>query len=329
MQQAFTTANSTDIAETKDLLEVRLEAIRFGARDINFYEFRAAGGLCLPVAAPGAHIDLHLPNGVIRQYSLIEHLESRSVYTIGVKREPKSRGGSSYLHDIAQVGAELKISEPRNNFPLDESAEHSVLIAGGIGVTPIFAMWRRLKTINRAVQMHYSARSRMDAVFLDVLLPDRDVTLNFDDENSGEFLDFAEILKQAPRHSHLYCCGPAPMIAAFQTAAADWPPAQVHVEYFTAQSEQAREGGFVVELSRTGQSVLVEPGQTILAALKVAGIDAPFSCEEGVCGACVTDVIAGEPDHRDSVLTPHERKQNRKIMICCSGSKSSRLVLDL
>lgn len=319
----------TDAAEATDLLEVRLEAIRFGARDINFYEFRSSGGLHLPIVEPGAHIDLHLPNGVIRQYSLIEHSESRSTYTIGVKREPKSRGGSSYLHDIAQVGSTLKISAPRNNFPLDEAAEHSVLIAGGIGVTPIFAMWRRLKSLDRAVQMHYSARSREDAVFLDILLPDRGVALNFDDENAGRLLDLAEIVRQAPRHSHLYCCGPAPMIQAFQNAAADWPPAQVHVEYFTAQSEQAREGGFVVELARSKQTVSVEPGQTILGALKAAGIDAPFSCEEGVCGACITDVIAGDPDHRDSVLTPHEREQNRKMMICCSGSKSSRLILDL
>lgn len=322
-------AEKTQAMADADLIDVRLEAVRFATHDINLYELRSIDREALPAFTAGAHIDVHLPNNIVRQYSLVEMASAPSVYVIGVKRDAASRGGSSYLHDSIRIGAALRISRPRNNFPLDETAEHSILIAGGIGVTPIFTMWKRLRSLGRNVQMHYSSRTRSDAVFLDVLLSDPSVSLNFDDESAGKFLDIAAILERSPRHSHLYCCGPAPMLAAFEAAAADWPAGQVHVEYFTAQSEQAREGGFVVELARSKRVLQIEPGQTILSALQAAGIDAPYSCEEGVCGACMTDVIEGDPDHRDSVLTPGERKANRKIMICCSGSKSPRLVLDL
>lgn len=155
------------------------------------------------------------------------------------------------------------------------------------------------------------------------------VALNFDDENAGKFLDIAAIVGRSDKETHFYCCGPAPMLKAFEAATAGCTPEQVHVEYFAPQSEKATEGGFVVELARSGKTLEIQPGQTILAAVLAAGVDAPYSCEEGVCGACMTDVIEGIPDHLDSVMTPAERKENKKIMICCSGSKSPRLVLDL
>lgn len=315
-------------------MDVRLTAIRYGSRDINLYELRSLAGEALPAAAPGAHIDVHLPNGLTRQYSLLLDEAAPadpSRYVIGVKLDANSRGGSQYMHKELRVGSVLEISEPRNNFPLVETAQHTILIAGGIGVTPIWSMWNRLTAIKRQADLYYCSRTRGDAVFADDLAGNPRVFLSFDDENAGAFLDIAGIVQRAPHHAHLYCCGPLPMLQAFEDATKDWPSEQVHIEYFSSSNEEppATEGGFEVELARSKRVVQVGPGQTILEALIEAGVDAEYSCEEGVCGACMTGVVSGTPDHRDSVMTPGERAENKKIMICCSGSKSSRLVLDL
>jgi ferredoxin-NADP reductase len=310
-------------------IDVRLTAIRYAARDINLYEFSRLDGQVLRSFAPGAHIDVYLPNGFVRQYSLVEWEAKPRRYVIGVKLDAQSRGGSKYLHEEMRVGQTLKIGEPRNNFPLNEGASHSILIAGGIGITPIWCMWNRLQASGSSAQLYYSSRSRQDVVFFDQVAGKPNILMHLDDENQGSVLDLARILSEAPKNAHVYCCGPAPMLKAFEAATAPWPAEQVHVEYFTSQMTAAAEGGFTVELKRSGKELKVEPGQTILAALTAAGIDAPFSCAEGVCGSCMTKVIAGEPDHRDSVLTAAERASNKKIMICCSGSKGDRLVLDL
>lgn len=311
------------------LIDVRLLSIRFGARDTNLYELGRLDGGRLPAVVAGSHIDVHLPNGITRQYSLILPEQEPRSYLIGVKRDQQSRGGSSYLHENIRVGTPLKISAPRNNFPLVEDAPHTLLIAGGIGITPIWCMWQRLTSISRSVELVYSCRSRADAVFLSDLESADGVTLRFDDENSGSVLDIANLVSRAPKGTHAFCCGPGPMLDAFEKATIGWSPELVHVEYFTSQVEAANEGGFTVELSRSGKEVVIAPGETILAALIRAGVDAPYSCEEGVCGACMTTVLSGVPDHRDSVLTDEERSKNTKIMICCSGSKTRRLVLDL
>lgn len=316
-------------AAAAGLTDVRLENIRFCARDINLYEFKRLDGQAAAAFTAGAHIDIHLPNGAVRQYSLLDLDRDPASYVIGVKYDPKGRGGSKYMHETLRVGTELKISVPRNNFPLIEEAKHSVLIAGGIGITPIFTMLKRLSALGRSVEVHYSSRSRADAAFLDTLQSLQNVTLNFDDENAGKFIDMTAIVARSNKETHFYCCGPAPMLKAFEAATESLAPEQVHVEYFAPQGEKSTEGGFVVELARSGKTIEVQPGQTILAAVLAAGVDAPYSCEEGVCGACMTDVIEGIPDHLDSVMTPAERTENKKIMICCSGSKSARLVLDL
>ena len=312
-----------------ETIGVRLSAITYGARDINLYELTRPDGGVLPSFAPGAHIDVHLSNGLTRQYSLICCEPQPRRYVIGVKLDANSRGGSRHMHTELRVGHTLKISAPRNNFPLNEKAAHSVLIAGGIGITPIWCMWERLQAASSPAQLYYSSRSRQDVIFFDKIMGTPGTLLHLDDENSGNVLNIGEILTAAPKGAHLYCCGPAPMLKAFESAAASWPADQVHIEYFTPQAVPAHEGGFVVELKRSGKELKIQPGQTILAALIAAGVDAPYSCEEGVCGACMTKVISGTPDHRDTVLTPTERAGNKKIMICCSGSKSDRLVLDL
>lgn len=310
-------------------IKVHLDAIRFGARDINIYEFVRLDGSPFPPVSAGSHIDLNLPSGMVRQYSLIEAAADARRLMIGVKLDANSRGGSSYIHNSLRVGSTLTISSPRNNFPLQESASHSVLFAGGIGITPIWCMWRRLKSLGRPVRLYYASRSKEDVVFLDQIVGDPDAVLHLDDENAGTVIDLRAIIDASPKDAHLYCCGPTPMLKAFEIASAAWPADQVHVEYFTAQESAATEGGYTVVLSRSQKELKVAPGQTILAALLAAGIDAPYSCEEGLCGACMTAVLEGTPDHRDTVLTPAERETNKKIMICCSGSKGDRLVLDL
>jgi ferredoxin-NADP reductase len=311
------------------LIDVRLIAIRYAARDTNLYELTPLDGQPLPAYQPGAHIDLHLPNGVVRQYSLTEARSNPVSYTVGVKRDPASRGGSRYVHDELRVGRSLKISAPRNNFALVENADHVVLFAGGIGITPIWCMVQRLEELGRSWTLHYACRSRADMAFLSALEAMTGAQFHFDDESGGKFLDVGALVAAAPKDAHLYCCGPTPMLKAFETATANWPREQVHIEYFTPKQEAAKSGGFTVELARSGKEFVIPEGKSILQVLLDAGVDVDYSCELGICGACEQRVISGEPEHRDAILTEEEQASNTKVMICCAGCKSERLVLDL
>ena len=312
-----------------ETIEVILACVRMVARDTNLYTFQRPDRGALPDAEPGAHIGLILPNGIERQYSLVQSGRGLYEYTVGVKRDVNSRGGSLYMHDQLRVGSKLSIVPPRNNFPLKEDAELVVLLAGGIGITPIYCMITQLIAKERPWRLYYSCRSRPDTAFLDELSQYEQVRFHFDDEESGRFLNVAAIVESLPKNAHLYCCGPAPMLAAFEAATAHWPPDQVHVEYFTPKFAAAQEGGFVVELARAKRELVIPPGKSILQAIREIGIEVPHSCEEGVCGACETRVISGIPDHRDTILTEQERNESATMMICCSGSKSPRLVLDI
>jgi len=319
------------IHSAEPTFEARLIGIRYVARDVNTYEFARPDGALLQDVEPGAHIDIALPNGLTRQYSLISPGPMPDRYIVAVKRDPQSRGGSRFMHSELRVGQTVTITGPRNNFKLDERAGHTVLIAGGIGITPIWCMIERLKQlphVSGSWNLHYSCRTRAEAAFLTELAPHPQVRLNFDDE-TGQVLDIAAILATAPSDAHLYCCGPAPMLAAFEAATANWPAKQKHVEYFTAKQAPALEGGFVVELRRSGKEFIIPPGKSILEVLRDGGMDVSYSCEQGICGACETRVISGIPEHRDSVLTPAEQAANNTVMICCAGSKTDRLVLDL
>jgi ferredoxin-NADP reductase len=317
-------------AEVRDgLIDVRVSAIRYAARDTHLYEFTRLDGKPLPAYQPGAHIDLHLPNGLIRQYSLIKAEPDSASYVVGIKRDPASRGGSRYIHDELSVGKTLKISAPRNNFALVENADHVVLFAGGIGITPIWCMVQRLEKLGRSWELHYACRSRADMAFLSALAAMTSSQFHFDDESGGKFLDVASIVGTAPKNAHLYCCGPTPMLKAFETATANWPREQIHIEYFTPKQDAAKTGGFTVELARSGREFAIPEGKSILQVLLDAGVDVDYSCELGICGACEQRVISGVPDHRDAILTEEEQASNTKVMICCAGCKSERLVLDL
>lgn len=316
-------------------LQLRVKAITFEAAGINAYDLRPTQGGELPPFTAGAHIDLHLPNGLVRSYSLLNPQWERHRYVIAVNRDPASRGGSRLVHEAIRAGEIVTIGEPRNKFPLAEDAPHSVLIAGGIGVTPLWSMIQRLEELGRSWVLHYCARTREHAALLEPILeleakrPGR-VRLNFDQEPGGSLLDIAGVVGDAPGGTHFYCCGPVPMLGAFEAATAELAPEQVHLEYFApADVPAATAGGFVVELAKSGISVEVQAGQTILEALLDAGVDAAYSCQDGICGACETKVLEGLPEHRDSVLSKAEQDRNETMMICCSGSRTAKLVLDL
>ncbi|UPK32626.1 PDR/VanB family oxidoreductase [Bradyrhizobium sp. 186] len=318
----------------ESLIELRVKRISYEADNINSYELVSPAGEDLIPFTAGGHIDLHLPNGMIRSYSLLNDQCERHRYVIAVNKDLAGRGGSSFVHDNLGVGDIVTVSRPRNNFALCEAAEHSVLIAGGIGITPLLSMVRRLETLGRSWELVYAARTRRAAAFLDELNalgsnePPK-VHVDFDDERSGRMFDLPALVRTAPMRAHLYCCGPLPMLEAFEAATADRPVGHVHVEYFKARETPAIEGGFEVRLARSNRTIEVGAGKTILEALLDAGITANHACAEGVCGTCETRVLEGIPDHRDQFLSKEEQAANKIMMICCSGARSRTLVLDL
>jgi len=320
---ALTTSASLD-----DTIEMRLTAIVFGATKTNLFEFRPLRGE-VPRFTAGAHVDVYLPNGTIRQYSIASSTSDRARYLLGVKLEADGRGGSRCMHDELRVGQLLKIGLPRNNFPLAEDAALSIFIAGGIGITPIKCMIDRLQGIGRNFRLHYAVRARDEALFANELAGDR-LHLHVDAEHGGRVIDLDAIIAAAPQDAQLYCCGPAPMLAAFERACAGRPAKFVHLERFSAPDNAAATGGaYTVELARSKRTIAVKPNQTLLQALKAAGITIKTSCQQGICGTCETRVLAGTPDHRDMILSDDEKAANDTMMVCCSGSLGSTLVLDL
>jgi ferredoxin-NADP reductase len=316
------------------MIEVKVKTLTWEAQDIVSCALHPLPGQQLPSFTAGAHIDVHLPGGLIRSYSLVNDPDEINRYVIAVSLDPKSRGGSSYIHRQLRVGSRLAISPPKNNFPLFEAASHSVFIAGGIGVTPLLSMVRRLKKAGRTWDLHFCARTREHAAYLDELQALADSSLfrlhtHFDQEPGGKPLDIAALVRSTPPGVHLYCCGPLPMLDAFETATNSRPSDQVHLEYFSAKSPPDNSGGFAVELAKSGKTIVVPKGKTILDAILEQRIDIPFACTEGVCGECETRVIAGEPIHRDVFLTKDEQASNKVMMICCSGCKGDKLVLDI
>lgn len=317
------------------LLTLRVRALTWEAEGVLGVELvPLQPDTLLPAFGAGAHVDLHLPGNVQRSYSLLNTPGERGRYCIAVNLDAKSRGGSRWVHEALRPGAAITISAPRNNFVLDEQATRTVLIAGGIGITPILSMVRRLNALGQPWQLHYAARTRVQAAFVDTLRELAEagtgqVEFCFDREPGGRMLDLGAIVAALPPDAHVYCCGPLGMLEAFEAATAGLDPARVHVEYFAAKEAAATAGGFRVELRRSGRSVDVAPGQTILDSLIAIGIEPPWSCREGVCGTCETRVLEGIPDHRDLVLSAADHAKNDRMMVCCSGSKSPTLVLDL
>jgi ferredoxin-NADP reductase len=314
-------------------VEVRVLVLRHEANEVISVELTPYGLSQLPNFSAGAHIDVHLPNGLSRSYSLMNPQGEVDRYVLGVHRHPESRGGSKYIHDQLRVGQVLRVSAPRNNFPLAESATHSVFIAGGIGVTPFLSMLDRLNQLGKKWRLYYCVRTQDSAAFIEQLkrlagLNGSDLVLNFDEEAGGKVLDITATLGAEPRNAHFYCCGPSGMLDAFKKACRGLPDDQVHLEYFSSTVTPSISGGFSVRLQRSGKTVFVPKGNTILEVLLAEGMDIPYSCQQGICAACETVVLSGVPDHRDMILTPEQQASNKVMMICCSGSKSEELVLD-
>jgi vanillate O-demethylase ferredoxin subunit len=310
---------------------LRIHAISYGAEGVLMFDLRAPQRAKLPPFTPGAHIDVHMPEGMVRSYSLLNDAGERHRYVIGVHRSPTSRGGSAWLHGSARTGAMLQVGRPRNNFALREQAPHSVFIAGGIGITPLWSMVQRLQRLGRPWTLHYGCRSRASAALLEEVQQVSQggrVHLSFGDEGAAQ-LDLAAIVRNAPAGAHFYCCGPAGMQDAFRAACTGVEPERVHLESFAPKEAAATAGGFTVRLARSGRSVAVVPGRTILETLEGCGLTVPFSCREGVCGACETRVLCGTPEHRDMVLSDAERAAGKTMMVCCSGSLGPELELDL
>jgi ferredoxin-NADP reductase len=315
------------------MIALKVAAIKRVTPAVVEVELRDALGSDLPPFSAGAHIAVHLPNDIVRSYSLTNDQRERDRYIIAVGRDSNSRGGSSFIHDVLEPSHQVKAEPPRNNFPFAEKAKHNVFFAGGIGITPYLSMIRRARELDCSWELYYSARSRSNGAFLNELEQlqqegSRLVT-HFDDEMNGQFIDLGKIVEQSDQDSDFYCCGPAPMLAAFKEATKGCPPERVHFELFSNLNEADTTGGFTVHLSRQNRSVFVAPGQTILTALLEAGIDAPASCREGVCGTCEVRVLEGKPFHRDSVLSEAERESNETMMICCSGSLTPDLTIDM
>lgn len=311
---------------------VRVHAISYGTPNVNLFDLRPLHGASLPTFSAGAHIDVHMRVGMVRSYSLVNHPSEGHRYLLGIKREEDGRGGSKWMHEAARVGTVLEVSAPKNHFPLVETAQHTVLIAGGIGITPIWCMAQRLMEIGASWELHYRARSRSAAPLLEELEHHpvrKHVHLSFTDDPLAGALDLTSIVSKCPVGSHFYCCGPTKMVDAFQNACSAIEADRVHFEYFGSREAPATEGGFTVRLARCGREFTVQPGRTILECLQDHGVAVPSSCLQGVCGACETGVLAGTPDHRDLVLSDAERASGKTIMVCCSGSRTSSLVLDL
>lgn len=314
-------------------IQAWVHTLRYEAKDIISVELRPAHGE-FPAFAAGAHIDLHLPNGMVRSYSLLNDSRERHRYVLGVLKDGKSRGGSRCVHEQLRVGMALTLSEPRNHFPLNEGAAHSVLIAGGIGVTPLLCMARRLKALGRSFEFVYFSRSRAHAAFVaEVDALGVDTTWHFDDEQGGPPDLKALLARRAPdAQTHFYACGPAVMLDAFEAACQTLGHANAHIERFAAVEVAAAADArqqFSVELRQSGIRFEVTPDTDLHQCLLKLNANVPFSCEEGICGSCETRVLEGEVDHRDSVLTPAERQENKVMMVCVSGCKSAHLVLDL
>ena len=317
-------------------IKALVHTMRHEADGIVSIEFRPTdSGDEFPLFEPGSHVDLHLPNGLVRSYSLCNSASDRDRYVVGVLNDRKSRGGSRYVHEHLRVGQVIEMSVPRNNFRLHEDAPRSVLVSGGIGVTPIFCMLQQLATLGRPVEVVYCARNRKEAAFISAiesLIDKSRITWHFDEEE-GQPPDLAKLLADRGTETHYYCCGPTPMLDAFEKTCERLGYPNAHIERFATVPIEAasKSHGFEVVCEKSGKLVAVPPGKSVLDALIDAGLNPDHSCKEGVCGACETPVLGfdGELDHQDGILTKMERQASKSMMLCVSRCSGKRLILDI
>jgi vanillate O-demethylase ferredoxin subunit len=304
------------------------------AEDIVSFELASVDGQPLPAFSAGSHIDVQIRDGLVRQYSLCNDPCEQHRYLIGVLRDPNSRGGSIAVHDEVNEGSTLQISEPKNHFALAQ-AKRTLLFAGGIGVTPILCMAERLAQIDADFEMHYCTRSLERTAFHQRIGTSSfadNVHFHFDAGPAEQKLDLATLIAQPDADTHLYVCGPGGFIDHVVNTAKrlGWSSEQVHLEYFGATvRETAGDTAFDVKIASTGKVYSIPGGKTITHVLAEHDIHIPVSCEQGVCGTCITRVLDGTPDHRDLYFTDEEHEKNDQLTPCCSRAKSAMLVLDI
>lgn len=316
---------------THDEVDIKLTVTRREtlADDVVRLHLSDPGGAPLPAWRPGAHVDLQLTEDLVRQYSLCGDPSDTGTWQVAILREPDSRGGSTFVHDQLTEGTQVSMRGPRNHFEL-LPAKNYLFIAGGIGITPIVPMIGEVERSGASWQLLYGGRTRSSMAFRDELATLGDQVHIRPQDETG-LLDLAWLLGEPWEDTAIYCCGPEPLLQAVEAASQGWPPGSLHVERFTPKElgEPVRRQSFEVELSQSDRVLTVPPEKSILEVLEEAGVDVPSSCQEGTCGTCETVVLGGEPDHRDSLLTPEEQEANETMMICVSRAKCARLLLDL
>jgi len=310
-----------------DLLIERKEMVADGVVALTMTD---PSGEELPEWSPGAHIDVLMPNSLTRQYSLCGSTDDRSAYRIGVLRDPGSRGGSQFVHDELLAGGTVRVRGPRNHFPLIDAAEY-LFIAGGIGITPMLPMISAAEVVGASWRLLYGGRRKESMAFLDELAPYGDRVRVYPEDEAG-LIPLDRFVSEPRSETRIYSCGPEPLLDAVEAATTHWPPGSLHTERFAAKPVAAGAGAleaFEVVCQRSGVTLKVGSGQSILDAAEEAGLKVLASCRAGVCGTCDVDVLGGTPDHRDSVLSADERESNEFMLVCISRSLSPQLVLDM
>jgi vanillate O-demethylase ferredoxin subunit len=324
-----------DLSTGAAMLDVKIIAKHTEALDICSFELALVDGGTLPAFDAGAHIDVHLPNGLTRQYSLCNPPHEQHRYQIAVLKDADSRGGSRHIHEQFRVGDVLQISEPRNLFALAHDARRTLLFAGGIGVTPILCMAEKLASIGADFTLHYCTRSAERTAFGERLGNAAfagQVQIHYDSGADAQKLQVAEVLAKPEQDTHLYVCGPGGFMEYILASARTqgWPEERLHREYFSAAPiDHSADGAFEVKINSTGEVLSIPADVRVIDVLLGKGFDIPMSCEQGICGTCLTRVLAGEPEHRDLFLTEEEQAINDQFTPCCSRARSAMLVLDL
>ncbi|WP_445115817.1 PDR/VanB family oxidoreductase [Acinetobacter sp. WZC-1] len=314
-------------------MDVIIDKIHQLTPSIRAFELVSADGSALPPFEAGAHIDVHLKNGLIRQYSLSNCSSESHRYVIGVLHDESSRGGSRCIHTEYQQGDHLDISEPRNLFEIHSQTQQAILFAGGIGITPILSMAYQMKRLNIPFELHYSVRTREMIAFYGNLTEHFGEHIHFHIRDEPETAyDLPEILKETSSGLHLYVCGPDGFMDFITQSAqqAGWQTAQLHQEHFVAaQVDTSQDTAFTVEVAGSDRQIEVQAHQSVAQALLENGFEVPISCEQGICGTCITRVVSGIPEHRDLFMTDEEHALNNQFTPCCSRAKSKILVLEL
>jgi ferredoxin-NADP reductase len=314
----------TPLVDTATTVRLRVAGKTAVAADVQAVVLEDPHGRRLPPWAPGAHIDLVLPNGITRQYSLCGDRFDPYRYRIGVLREPAGRGGSAYVHENLNVGDLVGLGGPRNNFPLVPAGRYR-FVAGGIGITPLLPMIEQAEAIGAEWRLLYGGRTRGSMAFLDELARYGDRVIVRPQDEYG-LLDLPSVLDG----TRLYCCGPAPLLDAVERLCAGMPAGYLRTERFvTATTGAARDAAFEIALARSGKTVTVEAGDSVLDTLRHCGVAVLSSCRQGRCGTCEVAVLDGDVDHRDSLLDEQERSDNTCMFVCVSRARTARLVLDL